>query len=57
MKKLRIFIRACFYDYPYWRVLYKDGDKTRLLYHNEAKELKQTFGGRLIIDYKVLNHK
>jgi hypothetical protein len=53
MKKLRIWFRVVWSDYPYWRVLYKDGKRTTLLYWREANGLAQVFNGKLIIDYTV----
>jgi len=49
---VRTWFRANFQDYPYWRVTYKDGKRTRLLYWGEAHSLKQVFGGKLCIDYE-----
>lgn len=43
--------KATMLDYPYWRVTYKDGKRTRLLYWREAKGLKEVFNGKLWIDY------
>ncbi len=43
--------KAQMLDYPYWRVQYKDGTRTRLLYYPEAKGLADVFNGRLYIDY------
>ena len=51
MKKVKIWFRAVFLDYPFWRVYYKDGKKTRLLYYREAKGLADVFNGKLKIDY------
>lgn len=56
MEKFRIWFRANFLDYRYWRVTYKDGKETRLLYYAEAKGLKDVFGGKLWIDYKTLTN-
>lgn len=35
---------------PYWRVTYKDGRQTRLLYYKEAKSLAETFDGKYWYD-------
>jgi len=43
--------KATMLDYPYWRVTYKDGKRTRLLYWREANGLKDVFNGKLWIDY------
>jgi hypothetical protein len=43
--------KAVMLDYPYWRVTYNDGNRTRLLYRREAKGLKEVFNGKLWIDY------
>ena len=51
---LRIIIiswKASVWDYPYWRVTYKDGKRTRLLYYREAIGLKDVFDGRMWIDF------
>ena len=53
-KKIKIWYRAIFLDYPYWRVTYKTGERTRLLYWREANGLKEVFKGKLRIDYTVL---
>lgn len=37
---------------PYWRVTYKDGKTTRLLYYREAKSLAEVFNGKLWYDIK-----
>ena len=58
-KHIKIWFRAIFLNYPYWRVTYSPEDvhcankKTRLLYYGEAKSLKDVFGGKLWIDYTV----
>lgn len=54
MKNLLIWYKAVWLDYPYWRVIYKDGQRTRLLYWREANGLKEVFNGKLIIDYTIL---
>jgi hypothetical protein len=51
--KIIIWFRANFQDHPYWRVIYKDGKRTHLLYWREANGLKETFNGKLIIDYTI----
>lgn len=53
MRKLKVWFRANFKDYPYWRVRYKDGRITRLLYHREAYGLAKVFKGKIKIDYSV----
>jgi hypothetical protein len=52
-KRIIIWFRAQFCDYPYWRVTYKDGRKTHRLYWREANGLKEVFGGKLWIDYSI----
>lgn len=52
-RKLKIFFRAVMFDWPYWRVEYRDGRHTRLLYYRDAQGLADAFDGRLYIDYKV----
>lgn len=51
MTNIKIWFRAVFLDYPYWRLTYPDGGMTRKLTWFEAYSLKQTFGGKLWIDY------
>lgn len=51
-QRLRIWWRANFLDYPYWRVLYKNGELTRLLHYREAKGCHDVWGGKLFIDYE-----
>ena len=51
MQKFKIWWKATWLDYPYWRIIYKDGKRTRLLYWKEANGLAQVFNGKLIIDY------
>ncbi len=53
MRNVKIWFRAHFGDWPYWRVLYRNGEKTRLLYYNEAKGLSEVFNGKLYIDYSI----
>lgn len=53
MNKIKIWFHANFLDYQYWRVTYKDGRQTRLLFYSEAKGLAETFNGKLRIDYTV----
>ena len=53
LRKFKIWCRATIGDYPYWRVLYKDGTRTRLLYWAEANGCAETFKGKLIIDYTI----
>lgn len=53
MRRLRIWFRANFLDYRYWRVQYKDGVKTIKLHYAEAKGLAEVFNGKLYIDYTV----
>jgi len=54
MKKLRIWFRAHFLDYPYWRVDYENGERTRLLYYREAFGCSKVFNGKLYIDYEAV---
>ncbi len=56
-RKIKIWFRAVVLDYPYWRVTYKDGGITRLLLLGEAVSLVFIWGGRLWIDYDVLNNE
>jgi hypothetical protein len=53
LKKFRMWYRATVSDYPYWRVIYPNGDKTYLLYYREARGLADVFNGKLIIDYSA----
>lgn len=55
--KLKIWFRAIFLDYWYWRVKYNDGRITRRLSYGEAKSLKDFFGGKLYIDYSLNKEK
>jgi hypothetical protein len=55
MKRLGRWLSAYVWDYPYWRVTYQDGKKTRLLYYLEAKSLADVWNGKLWIDYDVQN--
>ena len=52
-RKILIWYKAAVLDYPYYRVVYVDGKRTRLLHYLEASGLARTFNGRLIIDYDV----
>jgi hypothetical protein len=52
MKKIIVWFRATFQDYPFYRVTYKDGKRTHPLYYREAKGLKDVFNGKLWIDYQ-----
>lgn len=52
MKKIKVWWRAVFGNYPYWRTYYNNGDVTRLLYYYEAKNMADVFGGKVRIDYK-----
>ncbi len=55
MEKIKIWYRANFLDYPYWRVTYyEDMKRTKLLYYGEAQPLSEIFNGRPWIDYSVL---
>lgn len=38
-------------DYPFFRVIYKDGKRTYPLYQSEASGLRDVFNGKMIIDY------
>ena len=53
MRKIKIFIRAVFKDYWYWRVTYPNGERTRLLSYGEASSLQNVYGGKLWIDYNI----
>ena len=53
MKKLKIYFRATFLDWPYWRVTYKNGEQTQRLFYREAKGLSEVFNGKLWIDYTI----
>lgn len=53
IRKFRIWYRANFTDWPYWRVTYKDGKRTCRLHYSEAKGLADVFDGKLSIDYTV----
>ncbi len=53
MRKFKIWWKAKMLDYPYWRVLYKDGRTTRLLRFIEARSVAETFDGKLYIDYNL----
>lgn len=52
MRKIKIWYLAWFCDYPFFRVIYKDGKRTMPLYNPEATGLRDTFKGKLIIDYE-----
>jgi hypothetical protein len=54
LSRIVIWWKANMLDYPYWRVTYKDGKQTSLLYWREASNLKDVFNGKLWIDYKYL---
>ena len=51
MKKFRVWWMANILNYPFWRVSYRDGKLSRLLYYKEAKGLTDVFNGILWIDY------
>lgn len=53
MRKIKIFIRAHIFDYPYWRVTYMDGRETIALPKDEAHGLCLIFGGKAWIDYTI----
>jgi hypothetical protein len=53
MRKIKIWIRARFCDWPYWRVTYNNGERTYRLHYREAKGLRDVFGGKLWIDYSI----
>jgi hypothetical protein len=53
LKCIKVWWRANMSDYPYWRVTYKDGKRTHLLYWHEANGLKNVFNGKMSIDYSV----
>lgn len=52
-QKLKIWYRAEFDDWPYYRVIYKDNTRTRPLHWKEAKGLKDVFDGKIKIDYTI----
>jgi len=52
MKKIKIWLLAWVCNYPFFRVIYKDGKRTRPLYQAEASVLKDVFNGKIIIDYE-----
>ena len=52
MKKIKIWWMAWICDYPFFRVIYKDGDRTHTLNKRQAKSLRDVFSGKLIIDYE-----
>jgi hypothetical protein len=52
MKKLKIWWLAWICDYPFFRVTYKDGQRTHVLFQAEASGLKDVFGGKMWIDYE-----
>lgn len=52
MRKIRIWFMATCQDWPFWRVYYKDGKRTRPLYYRETKGLADVFNGKLVIDYE-----
>lgn len=59
-KVVKIWWRANFMDYSYWRVTFPPDIKrsgaqfeTRLLGYDEAWNLKEIYGGDLWIDYSV----
>jgi hypothetical protein len=56
IKKLVRWYKANLRDYPYWRVIYKDGRRTRLLYWREANGLAKVFEGKLVIDYETTDY-
>lgn len=53
MRHFTIWYKARFLNYPYWRVTYKNGSRTRPLLYAAAKGCADTFGGRLWIDYTL----
>ena len=53
IKKLIIWYRAMFLDYPYWRIYYPDGERSTLLYYDEAYGVAEVYNGKLRIDYGV----
>lgn len=46
---LLTYYKAIFLNYPYWRVVYPNGERTYKLCLAEANSLKKVFGGKLII--------
>lgn len=53
LTKIKIWLRARPFDWPYWRVTYQDGTRTHRLFYREAKGLAETFNGRMWIDYTI----
>lgn len=53
MRKIKIWFRAVFLRYPYYRVTYKDGRQTYGLEREEAKGLSECFNGKMWIDYSI----
>lgn len=53
IKDIKRYFEAHLLGYPYWRVEYKTGEKTFLLFYSEARGLADTFNGRLFIDYNA----
>lgn len=56
IKKLKIWWLAWVCDYPFFRVIYKDGQITHVLFQAEAKGLRGVFNGKMIIDYEYGAH-
>lgn len=56
-KRFRCWWRAHFLDYPYWRVTYPDGTRTRLFAFREANSLQKVIGGKVWIDYETCKNK
>jgi hypothetical protein len=52
LRNLRILWFAHVLDYPFFRVLYKDGNRTCPLHKAEAVGCKDVFGGKMFIDYE-----
>lgn len=54
-KRLTIWYRAVFLDYWYWRVRHKDGTKSLYMSYGEAKSIQRFQGGKMFIEYSVLD--
>lgn len=50
---VRIWFRAVFKGYPYWRVIYTNGARSINLHFGEAYGLAEVFEGKVVIDYDV----
>ena len=55
MRKLKIWWLAWVRGYPFFRVIYKNGERTYPLYESEAIGLRDVFDGKMIVDYEYAN--